>query len=121
MITTFRVLTNQEIAALKVILSVEFRDHEKLQSQVNDLSIKPIDETLFEFAPIATESKSKAQKKLGVPVECTYKDKDGAIVYVDLFVDERDNLAELEIWKPDGSAVEIYFADANLLVKSQRT
>lgn len=121
MIPTFRALTNQEITALKVILSAEFREHEKLQSQVNDLSIKSIDETLFEFASIAAESKNKAQRKFGVPVECTYKDKDGAIVYVDLFVDERDNLAELEIWKPDGSVIEIYFADADLLVKSQPT
>jgi hypothetical protein len=119
MITTFRVLTNQEMTALKVILSVEFRDHEKLQSQVNDLSMKSVDENLFEFASIAAGSKSKIQKKFGVPVECTYKDKDGAIVYVDLFVNECDNLAELEIWKPDGSAIETYFADADLSVKSQ--
>jgi hypothetical protein len=50
-----------------------------------------------------------------VPVEGAYRDEDGAIVW--LFADERNALVEIEIWKPDGSAVTTYFADADLTVK----
>jgi hypothetical protein len=119
----FRALTAQERSALETMLSVEFRNHQQLQMQVNDLALRPIDETLFELTPLSlpVEFSEKRTKKFGVPFECTYTDKDGAVVYVDLFVNEDDALVELEIWKPDGSAVQTYFADADLAVKVQAT
>lgn len=118
---TFRALTVRERSALETMLSVEFRDHQKLKMQVNDLALRPIDETLYELAPLSSSVRlgEKKTKKFGVPVECTYTDKDDAIVYVDLFVNEDDVLVELEIWKPDGSTVQAYFADADLAVKVQ--
>lgn len=99
------------------MLAVEFRDHRQLVDQVGGLALHRRDETLYELAPLAGRSASSKPKTFGVPVECTYRDKDGAIVYVDLFVDEQDNLAELEVWKPDGGKVLTYFADAELSVK----
>src|SRR5215211_6922559 len=113
----FRPLSDGEQRALRTMLAVEFRDHRRLAEQVGDLALHQRDETLFEFAHVSGRSASSQPKTFGVPVECTYRDKDGAIVYVDLFVDEQDNLAELEVWKPDGGKVITYFADAELSVK----
>ncbi len=39
-------------------------------------------------------------------------------MFVWLFADEHDALVELEVWKPDGSAVITYFADADLSAKT---
>lgn len=116
---TFRALTLLERSALGTMLSVEFRDHEKLKLQLSGLALRPLDETLFELAPLSppVRQAEKKTRKFGVPVECTYTDADNAIVYVDLFVNEDDMLVELEIWKPDGSPVQTYFADADLVVK----
>ena len=123
MSAAFRALTDRERSALEAVLSVGFRDHQKLKMQVSDLALRSLDETLFELAPLALsmQSERKKTKKFGVPVECTYADKDGAVVYVDLFVDDDNALVELEIWKPDGSTVQTYFADADLAIKVQST
>jgi hypothetical protein len=118
MIQPFRALTLCERKALESMLSVEFRDHQKLRMQLVDLAVRSVDETLFELTPLSLlPDTGRKTKKFGVPVQCTYADKDGAIVYVDLFVNQDDALAELEIWKPDGSPVQTYFADADLKIE----
>lgn len=118
---TFRPLTGEEQRALEVMLSLDFRGHQSLKMQVCDLALRPIDENLFELALLSSPlgGETMGGKKFGVPVECTYTDKDGAVVYVDLFVNEGDVLVELKIWKPDGSAVQTYFAEAELTIKLQ--
>jgi hypothetical protein len=113
----FRPLSDRERQALRTMLAVEFRDHQRLAEQVSDLALRQRDETLFELAPTQGRLADSQPKTFAIPVESTYRDKDGEIVYVDLFVDEHDALVELEIWKPDGSDVETYFADAELSVK----
>ena len=117
--TTFRALTVREQSALETMLSVEFQDHQKLKIQISGLALRSLDETLFELASLSspTQSWERRMKKFGVPIQCTYIDNDGAVVYVDLFKNEHDELVELEIWKPDGSDVKTYFADATLTVK----
>jgi hypothetical protein len=121
MSTVFRALTESERNALERILSIKFRDLQQLRMQVNNLGLRPINELLFEFAslPVLTGSSEKRTRTFGVPVECTYIDKDGAVVYVDLFINDNDELVELEIWKPDGSVVQTYFAEAVLAIKPQ--
>jgi len=114
----FRTLTERERWALEKMLAVEFRNHQRLEEQVSGLVLRQCDETLFEFAPMLEQATDLKPRIFAVPIECTYSDADGAVVYVDLFVDEQDALIELEVWKPDGSAVLTYFADADLLVKA---
>lgn len=111
-----RPLSVKEQQALRKMLAVEFRNHRKLLDQVNDLALRQSDETLFELMPLSSQSAALSSKTFGVPVECTYRDEDGKRVHVDLFVNEQDALAEIEVWKPDGSAVLTYFADADLTV-----
>lgn len=116
----FRVLTTEEQIALKAILSVEFQDHLELKNQVSGLALRSIDETLFELAPLINPHEfCRKQKTFPIPVESTYKDRDNAIVYVDLFVNENNKLMELEIWKPDGKPVQTYFAHATLFIKAE--
>lgn len=109
-----RPLTDCEQQALRKMLAVEFRNHQRLIEQVSGLGLRQRDETLFELAPLSSQSTDLRSKTFGVPVECTYRDEDGELVHVDLFVDEQDALAEIEVWKPDGSAVLTYFANADL-------
>ncbi len=66
------------------------------------------------LAPVSTEPGKVHRKTHGVPIEGVYRDKDDAIVFVWLFADEHDAPIEPEVWKPDGSAVLTYFADADL-------
>src|SRR5688572_15513809 len=105
MSTGFRPLTDREQQALRKMLAVEFPGHQGLEAQVGDLAIRKLDETLYYFAPLSAQSDKVHRKTHGVPVEGVYRDKDEAIVFVWLFADEHDALLELEVWKPDGSAV----------------
>lgn len=110
----YRPLTDREQGALRKMLAVEFPGHQSLEAQVSGLSIQKCDETLYCLAPLSTEPGGVHRKTHGVPIEGVYRDKDDAIVFVWLFADEHDALIELEVWKPDGSAVLTYFADADL-------
>lgn len=116
-ITDYRPLSEREQRALKKMLAVECRDHHRLAEQISGLALRQRDETLFDLAPLSGRATDLQPKIFAVPIECIYHDEDGAIVYVDLFVDEHDALIELEVWKPDGSAVLTYFADADILVR----
>jgi hypothetical protein len=118
MSTDFRPLTDREQQALRKMLAVEFPDHQSLESQVGGLALRECDETLYYLAPLSAQPDKVHRKTHGVPVEGVYRDKDGAIVFVWLFADEHDALVELEVWKPDGSAVITYFADADLSAKA---
>ena len=113
----YRPLTDREQGVLRKMLAVEFPGHQSLEAQVSSLSIQKLDETLYCLAPLSTEPSETHRKTHGVPIEGVYRDKDDAIVFVWLFTDEHDALIELEVWKPDGSAVLTYFADADLLVR----
>lgn len=119
--SAFRTLTEQEHKAFEMMLAVAFGEHQRLKGQVFGLFLRPIYETVFELAPQRLETRPalNSVRKFALPIECTYADKDGAIVYVDLFVDECDALVELELWKPDGRTVQTYFADADLVVELQ--
>lgn len=117
-IENYRPLSDREQRAFREMLEVEFRDHLRLVEQINGLALRRRDETLFDLAPLPGKATDPRPKAFAVPIECTYRDEDGAIVYVDLFVDEHDALIELEVWKPDGSTVLTYFADAVLLVRA---
>lgn len=114
----FRSLTDRERQALRKMLAVEFPGHQSLEMQVDGLALRQRDETLFDLAPLSKQPGELRPKTFGVPVEGTYRDKDESIVLVWLFADEHDALVELEVWKPDGSAVIIYFADAELSAKA---
>lgn len=116
-ITDYRPLSEREQQALREMLAVEFQDHHRLAKQISGLAIRQRDETLFDLAPLSGRATDLQPKTFAVPIECTYHDEDGAIVYADLFVDEHDALIELEVWKPDGSTVLTYFADADLSVR----
>lgn len=117
--TGFRLLTDREQQALQKMLAVEFPNHQVLEAQLDGLTLRECDETLYYLAPFSAQLDEirMNRKTFGVPVEGAYRDEDGAIVFVWLFSDEHNALVELEIWKPDGSAVITYFADANLAVK----
>lgn len=114
MSTGFRPLTDREQQALRKMLAVEFPDHKRLEGQVAGLALRKCDETLYYLAPLSVQPSEEHRKTHGVPVEGVYRDKDAAIVFVWLFADEHDALAEIEVWKPDGSPVLTYFADAEL-------
>lgn len=113
----FRPLTDRELQALRRMLAVPFEGRVNFTRQVDGLQLRERDQTLFELLPAGTEGQRPGNATFGVPIECTYRDQDGAVVYVDLFADQDGSLAELELWKPDGTAVVIYFADADLIVK----
>jgi len=98
------------------MLAVEFPNRQRLEAQVAGLAVRECDETLYYLAPLSAQPVHR--KTHGVPVEGVYRDKDEAIVFVWLFADEHDALVELEVWKPDGSPVLTYFADADLSVKA---
>lgn len=120
-IADYRPLSDRERRAFREMLAVEFRDHQRLAEQISSLALRQRDETLFDLAPLSGRATDPRPKTFAVPIECTYHDEDGAIVYVDLFVDEHDALVELEVWKPDGSAVLTYFANADLSVRAADT
>lgn len=115
----FRLLTDQERQALKKMLAVDFQNHQVFEAQLDGLSLQKCDETLYYLAPRCAQldEGSMSRKTHGIPVEGAYRDEDGAIVFVWLFADENNALVELEVWKPDGSAVMTYFADAALTAK----
>lgn len=112
-------MTYREQQALRKMLAVEFPNHQVLEAQLDVLGLRECDETLYYLAPLSiqVDEVSKNRKTFGLPVEGAYRDVDGAIVFVWLFADEHNALVEIEIWKPDGSGVTTYFADADLTVK----
>lgn len=112
----YRPLSNQEKAALRLILSPNFRHAEKIRAQLTELSLCVVDEVLFYLLPKGC-SNERPCRSFGLPVECTYTDDDNQMVYIDLFVDQDNNLSELEIWKPEGSSVTTYFANADLSIR----
>jgi hypothetical protein len=118
MSTGFRPLTDQEQQALRKMLAVEFPGNQSLEAQVDRLALRQCDETLYYLAPLSGQPDKVHRETHGVPVEGVYQDRDGAIVFVWLFANERDALVELEVWKPDGSAVLTYFAEADLSAKA---
>jgi hypothetical protein len=114
----FRVLADNERQALKKILDAEFSGREQMVAQIDRIGMRRDDETLYRFAPFAlSQSLDVVQQTHGVPVEASYQDEDGAIVFVWLFANEQNELAELEVWKPNGSEVIKYFADAELSIR----
>lgn len=112
---SFRLLTVSEKDAVRKILASEPENREFLLKKIPGLLIREVDETLYEFSSDKIPIMG-SKRTFGLPVECTYKDVDGMIVFVDLFVDEGGRLAELEVWKPSGGKISTYFSDAELAV-----
>lgn len=118
MTTDFRPLTDQEQRALERLLAVEFPGRQGLEPQVRSLAVRQRDETLFEFASLSEPRTALPRRTYGVPIEGTYLDRDGAQVFLFLFTDEQGALVELEVWKPDGTALLTSFSDAEFSVRA---
>ncbi len=120
MTTDFRPLTVQERRALQRLLAVEFPGRQGLELQVCSLAVRKRDETLFEFSSLSEPRSALPRRTYGVPIEGTYVDHDGAQVFLFLFTDEQGALVELEVWKPDGTALLTNFYDAEFSVRAIR-
>lgn len=99
------------------MLAIAFPGNQQLTEQIANLTLQKCDETLYYLAPVGAQSGEVHRKVHGVPVEGVYRDKDDATVFVWLFADEHNGLAEIEVWKPDGTPVLTYFAVADLSVR----
>jgi hypothetical protein len=111
----YRPLSSLEQKAIAAMLGVDFPGRTELLGQVSDLLISMMDEGLYKLS--SASAGNVGLKTFPLPIECTYLDEDGAIVYVDLFVDEHEKLAELELWRPDGKPILLNFAQASLSIK----
>lgn len=117
MSNSFRALTKLESQAIEKMLSIEFEDAANFKRQVASLSIKTIDETLFQLCVAEKQESKISTPKYALPIEGSYADSDGQTVYIWLWADREREIAELEFWKPSGEDIFTYFADANLSVK----
>jgi hypothetical protein len=98
----FRPLTEREQQLLAHLLSTEFPGREEIQNQLLNAQVRTIDENgSLEIRGTGTQSAPVVNR---VPVEAEGKDTDGVPVYALLHVVD-GNVAELELYKADGSPI----------------
>ena len=100
-----RKLTFIESAFLKRMLDYDFEGKEVINEQIlsaKAIGLNSVDK--FGSISLSTKSKVKARVSSRVPIELEGKDKDGVPIAVLLHVID-GSIAELEIYKADGSPI----------------
>lgn len=108
MTSQFRAPTDSEMALLRLLVSPAFRGSAALASQLDAIRVVPIDtDGSLRLQPAITRP---ADVRRRIPVEATYSDADGTIVFVLVHVLD-GFLAELEIYREDSGVVIVPAAE----------
>jgi hypothetical protein len=98
----YRALTVDERALLERLLSVEFPGRDELRRQLNVVTARSTD--VQGILSLNVDPNLAANVKCRIPAEGECADTDGVMIHVLLHVVD-GRMAELEIYKNDGSAV----------------
>ena len=96
-----RKLTEREIGLVSYLAN---KANYKLQPNwLENVDIMPLDDGGMGSMVFIASTKQKARKSETLISDCEFKDKDGITVVASLFVDDNNDLYELDIWKTDFS------------------
>ena len=100
---TYRNLADWEQRLLAQLVAAEFPGRKEISEQVGNCLVKTIDREGSFAVQVQTTTLAPVEKR--VPVEAEAKDMDGQTVHALLHV-SKGRVAELEIYKEDGSSIE---------------
>lgn len=100
---TYRKLADSEEKLLARLVATEFPGRKEIVEQLRNCLVRGIDREGSLAFQIHTETLAPVEKR--IPVEAEANDTDGQTIHVLLHV-SRGKVAELEIYKEDGSAID---------------